>query len=58
MGNYNVMFFVNGMVNSYYISSERDLLQAYKDSLINKEGFITWDKGIIDCNHVVGITKE
>jgi hypothetical protein len=56
--NYTVFVSTFGMVSSYMIYTDRDLLLDYKDALLNEKGFITWDKGIIKLKDVIGITKD
>ena len=58
MGNYNVLILVNGMCSTYYISSDKNLLDLYKESKMNGEKFITWDNGVLNLEHVFGIIKE
>lgn len=47
----------SGMIYSHYITSDIDILEAYKDALISKTGYVVWSNGVLDCNHIVGIIK-
>lgn len=55
MRNYNVYIATSTGVHSAFITVNFDLLDAYKRALLNKEGFIIWDKGILDLSTVSGI---
>jgi hypothetical protein len=58
MNTYNVLIYLNGMCSSYYISSDKNLVDLYKESKMNGEKFITWDNGVMNMEHVFGVIKE
>jgi 3-phenylpropionate/cinnamic acid dioxygenase small subunit len=56
--NFQLLIKQNDTVYTYYIQSDYDLLEKYKEALLMGNGLIVWDKGVIDCSHIVGIIKE
>jgi 3-phenylpropionate/cinnamic acid dioxygenase small subunit len=56
--NYQLLIKQNGTVYTYYIQSDYDLLEKYKEALLMGNGLIVWDKGVIDCSQIVGIIKD
>ena len=45
----------NGMTTGHFIDCDFNLLEAYKRATIQKDGFIVWDKGVIDISRVIGV---
>ncbi|MGF2618475.1 hypothetical protein FZC84_21160 [Rossellomorea vietnamensis] len=58
MSNYNLLVKQNGMIFNHFFSTDCDLLDVYKQSLVNNQGYIIWDRGVIDCKEIVGLIKE
>ena len=56
--NFQILIKQNGSVFTYYIQSDYDLLEKYKEALLMGNGIIVWDKGVIDCSQIVGIIKD
>lgn len=56
--NFQLLIKQNDTVFTYYIHSDYDLLEKYKEALLMGNGLIVWDKGVIDCSQIVGIIKD
>jgi hypothetical protein len=54
--NFNVLVnSSNGMPGNIFVSTDFNLLEAYKSALLSNNGFVTWEKGVINVNQIVGI---
>lgn len=47
----------NGMIGVHYIQTEVNLIEVYKNALLMGHGQIVWDKGVLDCSQIVGVTR-
>jgi len=58
MYSYTIIFKVSEhMTHTQSVMSSEDLIQAYKNSLLNNNCFIAWEDGVLDSSKVAGIYR-
>lgn len=56
MSYYNVIVAMgDAMPMTIGANSEKDLLQEYKDAVINQSKFLTWETGMLEMKNVLGV---
>lgn len=56
MKQYSVIFKAgNGMTGNQFLHLEFDLIEGYKRAILQKDTFISWEKGVLRVESVLGI---
>lgn len=54
---YTVLIQNKGYTMNLSFATEEDLLQLYKDAIINKSEHLTWKNGCLRISEIIGIHK-
>lgn len=52
---YHLMIQGQNNVIAHFISTDINLLEQYKNSILLGSGHISWEKGAIDTKHIIGL---
>lgn len=53
--NFELMIMGNNMIINHWVSTDINLLENYKNTIMLGSGHISWEKGAIDTKNIIGI---
>jgi len=58
INNYQILIKMDNHCSTQYVSTEQDLVDQYKSSIIQGKGVIIWEDGVIDCSNIIAILRQ